>query len=73
MVGRVINPETPEMAAYRDALKRNRITPWGEFFLEPKDVAHCIAFVVSDGARGVQETTIMVDHGHTSALPPLPV
>jgi NAD(P)-dependent dehydrogenase (short-subunit alcohol dehydrogenase family) len=62
----------PEMRGYLEALERNGRSPWGEFFLEPEDIAQCILFLVSDAARGVQCTSLVADQGHTSALPSLP-
>jgi len=59
----------PEMKALLDQWSRTDGGPYGQFFLEPDQVAKIIAFVASDAARAIHGTSVVADQGHTSALP----
>ena len=58
----------PGMRALLDRLNKHCGGPYGEFFLEPEHIASIVLFLVSDGSRGLQATSIVADQGHTSAL-----
>jgi NAD(P)-dependent dehydrogenase (short-subunit alcohol dehydrogenase family) len=58
------NPEAVEIAKQ---LEQNSPGPYGEFWMNPEDIASAIVFLASDGARGIHGTNVVSDRGLSSA------
>ncbi|MFE3059510.1 SDR family NAD(P)-dependent oxidoreductase [Nocardia sp. NPDC059239] len=68
MTAALAYPQTAEMAAALAHLDETSSGPYGEFFLDPEDMARIIVFLASDDARAIHATSVVADQGHTSAL-----
>jgi 3-oxoacyl-[acyl-carrier protein] reductase len=69
MVAGVSRPTTPELAAMKSRLEAyDNSSPYGEFFLQPEEVAPVIAFLASDGAKAIHGVNVVGDQGRTSSL-----
>jgi NAD(P)-dependent dehydrogenase (short-subunit alcohol dehydrogenase family) len=74
MIAMAHTPTTPGGVALLQYLEQTTLSPYGDTYMPPEDVAEVAVFLASGAARGIQGAAIDVTHGMgaAQASPPVP-